>query len=455
MAAKQKPQSTSGQEKLELAKQIANQSKKVVHTYTVIEQLVLRLLKFVSVWFDKLLYSQKTSKIVSLVLAIILYFAISFNLGESVLNNPIQSGWKIKSIPVTVIANTEIYEISGIPESVSASVIGDLSDISLMNTQKAYSVVADLSGLLEGTHEIILSPKDFSTRLDVVLSQTTAVVTIKKKISERFTLGYDFVNQDQMNQEYVLGTPTLSDQEVIIRASQDTLDTIGMVKVLIDVSGVTADFTKQGTVVAYDQNGDRMDVDILPAKVTVNVGVTSPNKTVPVAVSPIGEIPGGMAIDTITYDHQTITIYGQDSILGAINAVMVPIDATTLTADTNLVADIPLPSGVTKTSVNVVNMQITLKEAVSKDLPNVIIEYSNNVKGYRFTLVNLEDVYTSVNLVGTQTNIDGINSEDLYVYFDMKNVVLGENEVQLYVEGPNPLVKYTLIKSTIKIKVTN
>jgi hypothetical protein len=100
-------------------------------------------------------------------------------------------------------------------------------------------------------------------------------------------------------------------------------------------------------------------------------------------------------------------------------------------------------------------MQITLGAGVTKSLSNVIIEYSNNVKGYRFTLVNLEDVYTSVNLFGTQTNIDLVNSEDLYVYFDMKNVVLGENEVTLYVVGPNPLVKYTLVKSTIKIKVSN
>jgi len=452
---KKQPVKNRGQEKLELAQQIANQSKKVVHTYTVIEQLILRLLKFISTWFDKLLYSQKTNKLVTLILAVVLYTAISFNLGESVLNNPVQSGWKIDSIPVTVIANTEIYEISGIPVEVSASVIGDLSDISLMNTQKAYSVVADLSGLLEGTHEIKLSPKDFSTRLDVVLSQTTAVVTIKKKISERFSLAYDFVNRDQMNQEYVLGVPTLSDQEVIIRASQDTLDKIGMVKVLIDVSKVTADFTKDGTVVAYDQNGDRMNVDILPATVTVTVGVTSPNKTVPVAVSPIGEIPNGMAIESVTYDHQTITIYGQDSILGSINTVYVPIDVTGLIADSNLVADIPLPSGVTKTSVNVVNMQLTLKPGISKDLPNVIIEYSNNVKGYRFTLVDLADVYTTVSLFGTQTNIDSIATEDIYVYFDMKNVVLGENEVQLYVVGPNPLVKYTLVKSSIKIKVTN
>ena len=453
--ANKRPQTHDGQDKLELAKQIANSSKKVANTYTTIEQILLRMLKFISSWFDKLLYNNKTSKLVTLILAVVLYTAISFNLGESVLNNPIQSGWKIKSIPVTVIANTEIYEVSGLPSEVSAYVLGDLSDISLMNTQKAYSVVADLSGLLEGTHEITLSHKDFSSRLDVALSQTTAVVTIKKKISERYALSYDFVNKDQMNQEYVLGVPTLSDQEVIIRASQDTLDKIGMVKVLIDVSKVTADFTKQGTVVAYDQNGALMNVDILPAKVTVTVGVTSPNKSVPVTVSPVGEIPNGMAIQSVTYDHQTITIYGQDSILGSLNTVLVPINATTLTADTNLVADIPLPSGVTKTSVNVVNMQITLGVGVSKTLSNVVIEYANNVKGYRFTLVNLEDITTTVNIFGTQTNVDLVASEDLYVYFDMKNVVLGENEVTLYVQGPNPLIKYTLVKSSIKIKVTN
>jgi YbbR domain-containing protein len=221
------------------------------------------------------------------------------------------------------------------------------------------------------------------------------------------------------------------------------------------VTGVTSDFKKVGIVVAYDQNGNRMNVDILPKTVTVEVGVSSPNKTVPVAVTPIGEIPNGLAIETVTYDFSTVTIYGRDTILGAIDTVLVPIDATQLLNTTNnVVADIPLPSGVTKTSVNVVNMQITLAPAVSKTLDNVIIEYANNVKGYRFTLVDLADVVTAVQLYGTQTNIDAITPTSLYVYFDMKNVTLGEQEVQLYVEGPSNLVKYTLVKSTIRIKVT-
>lgn len=451
---KRRPE-VSGQDKLELAKQIAEQSQRVVKTYTAIESFVLRVLKFISVWFDKLLYNQKTSKLVSLILAVVLYTAINFNLGEAIFDNPVQSGFTIDAIPVTVVANSEVYEISGIPESVKAYVVGDLSDISLIRSQRAYSVVADLSGLLEGTHQITLAPKDFSSRVDVALSQSMAVVTIRKKVSQRFTLAYDFVNLGKMNQEYVLGTPVMSDQEVIIRASEETLSKVGMVKVLIDATGVTADFTQEGTVVAYDQSGNRMNVDILPSTVTVNVGVTSPNKTVPVAVTPIGEIPNGLAIETVAYDFSTVTIYGRDTVLGSIDTVLVPIDATQLINTTNnVVADIPLPSGVTKTSINVVNMQITLAPAVTKTLDNVIIEYANNVKGYRFTLVDLTDVVTSIQLVGTQTNVDAIESTALYVYFDMKNVTLGEQEVQLYVEGPSNLVKYTLVKPTIRIRVT-
>jgi YbbR domain-containing protein len=87
-------------------------------------------------------------------------------------------------------------------------------------------------------------------------------------------------------------------------------------------------------------------------------------------VTPIGEIPNGLAIETVS---PTISppspSYGRDTVLGSIDTVLVPIDASQLINTTNnVVADIPLPSGVTKTSVNVVNMQITLAPAVTKTL---------------------------------------------------------------------------------------
>ncbi len=440
-------------DKLELAKKIAEQSQKVFKTYNSIEFIFMRIVRFFSTWIDRLLFSPNSGKIVSLILAVVLYVAINFNIGEIIFETPITSGVTIDAIPVTVISNDEVYEVSGLPTEVKAYVIGDMSDITLIRTQKVYSVVADLTGLLEGTHEVKLTPKDFSTRVEVALSQSTAVVTIKKKVSQHFNLEYDYINTDKMNQEFVLSDPKFMDQEIIIRASQDTLYKIGIVKALIDASGITADFTQDAPIVAYDQDGNKMNVDIIPSFVQVSVGVSSPNKTVGINIVPNGDIPAGKAIENITLDQQTVTIYGKDSVLQSIDTIQVPIDATTLTTDTSLVADIPLPTGVKKTSVSRVNMQITLGEGVSGRVEGVYIQFINNVNGYRFTLINSVDTVTGIDLFGTQTNVDNVTSDDFYVYFDMSKLEVGEQDVQLLMRSYKPLVKASLVKQTIRINV--
>ncbi len=452
MSQKKKP-IVQDLDKLELAKTIAEQSKKVIKTYSSIEFIFMRIVRFFSMWIDRLLFNPKSGKIVSLILAVILYVAINFNIGEIIFETPITSGVTIDNIPVNVLSNDEVYEVSGIPTNVKAYVVGDMSDITLIRTQRAYSVVADLTGLLEGTHEVKLSPKDFSTRVEVALSQSSAVVTIKKKVSQHFNLEYDFINTDKMNQEYVLSDPIFKDQEIIIRASQDTLAQIGIVKALIDASGVNADFVQTAPIVAYDQDGNKMNVDIIPSTVQVSIGVSSPNKTVNIMVVPNGDIPNGMAIESIVLDQQNVTIFGRETVLQNIESIQVPIDATTLSADTSLVADIPLPTGVKKTSVNRVNMQVTLGMGVSSRVEDVFIQFVNNVQGYRFTLVNPADTMTAIDIFGTQSNVDTITADDFYVYFDMSKLEEGEQDVQLLLRSYKPLVKASLVKQTIRINV--
>lgn len=440
-------------EKLELAKAIAEQSQRMLKTYTSIESFIIRFTKFFSSWFDRILFNQRNGKVISLILAVILYVAINFNIGEVIFESPVTSGVTMDNIPVTVVSNQEVYEVSGLPTVVKAYVVGDLADITLIRTQKAYSVVADLSGLLEGTHEVNLIAKDFSSRVEVALQPSSAVVTIKKKISQYFDLKYDYINTDKMSTEYVLSEPVFGDSQIIIRASQDTLDKIGIVKALIDASGVSENFSQIAPIVAYDQNGDRMNVDIMPSTVNVSVGVTSPNKTVSITVLPQGIIPNDQAIESIVLDQQTVTIYGRDNVLSTLDSLQVPIDATALTSNTSLVADIPLPSGIRKSSVNRVNMQITLGAGVTSSVEDVFIQYINNVNGYRFNLVNPEDTVTSIDVFGTQTNIDLLTADDFYVYFDMTNIELGEQEVQLYLRSFKPLVNAKLKKQTILINV--
>ena len=151
MSQKKKP-IVQDLDKLELAKTIAEQSKKVIKTYSSIEFIFMRIVRFFSMWIDRLLFNPKSGKIVSLILAVVLYVAINFNIGEIIFETPITSGVTIDNIPVNVLSNDEVYEVSGLPSNVKAYVVGDMSDITLIRTQKAYSVVADLTGLLEGTH---------------------------------------------------------------------------------------------------------------------------------------------------------------------------------------------------------------------------------------------------------------------------------------------------------------
>lgn len=441
------------QEKLELAKAIASQSQRVAKTYENIENTVIRGVRWFSSAFDRILFN-RFSRTIALVLAILMYVFINYNLGDLIFESTITAGDKISNIPVTVVANDEVYEITGLPDTVNAMIIGDYADIQLAKTQKTYAVVADLTGLLEGTHEVVLSAKDFSSRVDVVLQPSTAVVTIKKKISQQFNVGYDFVNTDKMNQEFELGVPVFDTTEVIIRASQATIEKIGNVKALINVTGVDSSFIQEAPLVAYDQQGNRMDVSIIPATIKATVEVTNPNKSVPVIIVPQGTIPDGKAIESISLDHQAVLLYASDAILQTIESISIPINVTTLTSDTIQVAEINLPSGVRKSSVSRVNLSIKLGAGATRSIANLPIDYRNNINGYQFTLVTPEDAYATVELFGTQSNIDRITPDDVSIYIDLKNVKLGKQTVSLYVVGTNNLVTYTLAKASIEINVT-
>jgi YbbR domain-containing protein len=383
-----------------------------------------------------------------------MYVFINYNLGDLIFESTITAGDKISNIPVTVVANDEVYEITGLPDTVNAMIIGDYADIQLAKTQKTYAVVADLTGLLEGTHEVVLNAKDFSSRVDVVLQPSTAVVTIKKKISQQFNVGYDFVNTDKMNQEFELGVPVFDTTEVIIRASQATIEKIGNVKALINVTGIDSSFIQEAPLVAYDQQGNRMDVSIIPATIKATVEVTNPNKSVPVIIVPQGTIPDGKAIESISLDHQAVLLFASDAILQTIESISIPINVTTLTSDTIQVAEINLPSGVRKSSVSRVNLSIKLGTGATRSIANLPIDYRNNINGYQFTLVTPEDAYATVELFGTQSNIDRITPDDVSIYIDLKDVKLGKQTVSLYVVGTNNLVTYTLAKASIEINVT-
>ncbi len=190
-------------------------------------------------------------------------------------------------------------------------------------------------------------------------------------------------------------------------------------------------------------------------KYVYDVKVTSPSKDVPVAVELQGEMPEGKAIEEIIFDHSSVKIYAQQSVLDKLDKVSVQLDATKLTSDTKMYQTITLPTGVRQINPARVNMDIKLGDAVSKTIDNVAINAINNTNRYNVQTKD-DQIAVSVTVYGTQANVDKITAGDIYVYFDMKDLQPGEQEVILQVnQDAGTYVKYTLQQASLTVNITD
>lgn len=439
------------EEKVELANKIAEQSRRFKRMSKKVETFFRRISHFFSNIIDRLFFKEKYGWFVSLLAAIALFVMVS---SSEQLASSVRSSIELNNIEVEVLVNNDLYEIIGVPETVNAIVQGEFVDLTTIRNQGNYSVVANLSGLGEGVHLINLEPSDFSPRVRVVLSPSSTEVTIRRKISSEFSFGYDFINTNQLSNEFVLSEPEFNENRVVVQASQETINQISHVKALIDVSNQTEDFEVEARLVAYNQMGQQMDIDIIPETVTAKVGVSSPNKQVPLVLNVAGEIPNNMAISSVEMDNDRITIYGPEEVLANIQTIEIPVNGTSLTNNENqIVHSISLPSGIQVADLERVTISLKLEEKVEQRVENARVFFENNIHNYTVNMVNEEDEFMDVILKGSQTMIDSLDLSQVRVFIDMRQIQPGQQEVNVLVNGPSEFVEYETVLTTILIDV--
>ena len=444
---------TNLENKTERANRIAEQSKKVKRTYEKMEDFLFRVLRAFSTFLDKVLFNEKYSKVVSLVLAVLLYAIVNYNALSTSFQSSLRYSKTLSDVTVLAKYNSDTFEISGLPEKVDVILTGDAANVTSAANAENGTVICDLDGLTEGEHEIKLTTEGYGNNVNVVVNPTNVNVVMKKKTTRQFDISYAFINQDKMEQIYSAGTPEFEYTKINVRASKDTLDSIAFVKALIDVSGQSADFEQDAVLVAYDSSGKPVNADIGPNTVHVKVPVTSPNKSVNIQVQVSGEVPDGKAIDSITMDQQTVTIYGSETTLANIDQVVVTLDAGTLTKDSTVLRPIVLPAGVTSATNTQVTMNITLADAEEKTIDDIPINVINNNKHYKASQPDNKTT-TSVTVKGTKNNIDKLAADDINVYIDMKDVQPGLQKFALQIEQPKDgFVVYTLNESEYELNV--
>lgn len=439
-------------DKEERAKNIAKRSQSVRETYESVESSVKRVLSWFSNAVDRFLFSRKYDKIISLVLAAALYMMLNFS-STGLL--ALDSTYTIKNHDVTLNADLDVYEVVGWDKNVDVVLTGGSSDVNAAKSQSNTKVVLDLSGLQTGEHTVKYTPVNFSNRVKSITTKPeSATIRIRKKETTKFTISHDYLNLNKLDDKFFPGEPEFESSEVLVRASAKTTESIAYVKALIDVDGADESFTTEAPLYAYNIDGEKVDVDLIPKIVKVTVPITSPQKTVPIRVVPIGQIPNDKSIQSIALDHSSIDLFGKQSILDETNEIRVNIDASQLTEDQKIFENIVLPSGIREASVSRVNLDIKLGEQEEKVLKALPVAFENNDEGYKTRLDDPDQAEIDVTVYGTEENLEKINEDNFgRIYFDMSNIEPGEVTLPLLVESDKYLVEYKLEFEEIKMEV--
>lgn len=407
--------------------------------------------------FEKILTRKPGLIIVSLVIALGVFF-IADTKSTSLIET---SAEVLYDQPISATYNEEAYVVEGLPETVDITLIGRKSDVYLAKQLPTNDITVDLTGLKPGVHKVNLKYKKALSSVEYKLDPSVATIVIYEKVSEEKEINYEVINKDKIDSKLMVEDVTLSTEKVYVKGKEATLNEVASVKALIDLKNlvdpsVGEQELKDVSLVAYDSNGKKVDVEIVPSKITATVKITSPQKEVPIKVIPknYDKIVFGKAISKITTDVTKVTIYGESSKLDKISYIPVYVDVGDLKEDKKYSITITKPNGVRAISENSVNVNVELGDETSKEINDVYLEYENLGDGLTVQAVDADSTKVTVSVKGVESVLADLDPTTIKAYVDLKELGVGVHEIPVQVTGSDEKVKYSSKTTKITLRIT-
>lgn len=404
--------------------------------------------------FESWLSKTNTLLFISLIFAVALFIIVD----QKILFYSESSAEVLKSQTVTAIYNEEAYVVEGLPETVDITLIGSKADLYIAKQSTSHEVVVDLTGLKPGQHRVNIKYNQANSSIDYKVNPSVATVVIYPKISQAKTLTVDVLNQDMLDSKLSIKNVSISTDSVVVKGAEYKLSKVATVKALVDVNNLTSQGVgtteiKEVPLKAYDEYGDVVDVEIVPATVSASVTIDSPSKEVPIRVVPVGEVAFGQAINSIKVSNSTVKVYGNADALESLNYITVEVDVNNLKENRQYKVQLDNPVGIKYMSISSVTVDVTLDKVADKDVDNIAIEYRNLGSEYTVQGLSASDVMVSVNIKGVASVIDQITASDIVAYLDLSGYGEGEHEVDVHVEGSDVKVQYQSKTRKVRIRI--
>src|SRR5699024_2978882 len=289
-------------------------------------------------------------------------------------------------------------------------------------------IFVDLRDLEEGEHTVEIDHDRIPEELSVYIEPKTIDIVIEERATEEFTVNVDFINEDQLPEGYELGVPEVKPETITVTSSRSVIEQIAMVKVFVDVAGLTEPINNREVPVnVYDNQGNGLNVRAVPENVIVSVNVDNPSKVVSVTISTTGDLPDGYTLTSMTSAVEEVEVFATNHTLEGIDEITTEdIDLSDIRESGTVDIDLAVPDGA-RVEEETIEVSIELEQTtVIEDVP---IDVENVESGLDVSFINPSQSSLDITITGNEKDIRDLTEDDFRLVVDVKGLGEGEHEV--------------------------
>ncbi|MFV0520800.1 MAG: YbbR-like domain-containing protein [Lachnospirales bacterium] len=416
-------------------------------------------------------------KSLSLVLAIILWF-VGMNINNPTLIQTFTVNLELRNLSTLEDNNLIILnEDELLEQKIDLRVRGSRVDLlelqrNYQNYLKAYIDFAPLDVSSEkniGTKfYMTVNKPNLSSNYEVLDNYPRSVeVLLDKIVVEEKNIEVEV--DGTIEEGYVVaGDPIVSPETVTFEGASTLIDEIKRVVVYMELEGKTSSVTETLPIKIINQGDeditDKFTIETTEAEVTVKVLM---QKNIPL-VKPviIGEPKENFKLKNVTYSVDYIEVVGEkediesvdELALESINLANTEADFVVTQDLERLLKELNPNLSIRNGTPKFININFDLEEYIQNDF--VVSSDSLSIKGLQSNM-SLEETYT-VTIEGYKTDIDALTEDDIEGSVDLRNIEVGETQVDVSVVIPEgvtlvgqPTINVSYVEETTEEEVVD
>jgi len=358
-------------------------------------------------------------------------------------NDPAENRTYPRNVSIEIVGqDTNLVMTSDLPSNV-AIVLNTPQTVweKIISTQTPVRAILDLSGLQPGTHMVDLQIQVSIRPVKVVsYSPRTVPITLESLSSKVVPLSLDIRGEPAIG--YQVEEPVVDVKQITVTGPVSQVDRVAEVRATLDISLVYEDISRMINVVALDKNEVVVnDVTLTPDRVDMFLEINQRYgyRNVIVSVNIEGQVADGYRLTNISVIPLAVTVYSSNpqivnDLPGYVQTM--PLNLTGLKDDIDVSLLLDLPEGVLVVGDNrTVLVRVSIAAVQSSmpiaNIPIEIIGLPENLKA-----IIAPEMITLL-ISGPLPILDGIKPEDIRVYLDLTDYIVGTYQLQPVVELPS------------------